>query len=252
MWTGRPQTATSTFFTDGGRPCPLAIRLSLISKAKHTLALKLLGGFEPVFVAKEEAMNNEVTGKLKPILTALALCMAVSSAAAAPVIDQQAINLDISGFSGTGWQQSVTVGMTGQLVGLEIYVSGASSGTVKLFSGGAWQGGAALGSDTVTSAAGGWTYIDLTAENLYFTVGDVFSFAPSVSTGLTGSNSNAGAYAGGLAVFNSGSNLFYTSGEYDLAFRTYVEAAGAIPEPGGIALVGLGLGCLAFARKRKQ
>lgn len=252
MWIGRPQTAKSTFFTCGGHRCPLAIRMSLISKVKRALALILPSDVEPKFGAKEDALINKVTGKLKPILRVLALCMAVSSAAAAPVIDQQASNLGISGYLGSGWQQSVTVGLTGQLVGLEIYVSGAGSGTVSLFSGGAWQGGTALGSDTVTSAAGGWTYIDLTAENLYFALGDVFSFAPSVSTSLTGSSENAGAYGGGLAVFKDGSSLLYTGGEYDLAFRTYVEAAAAIPEPGGIALVGLGLGCLAFARKRKK
>ncbi|MCP4246005.1 MAG: hypothetical protein GY778_03055, partial [bacterium] len=76
----------------------------------------------------------------------------------------------------------------------------------------------------------GWTYIDATAAGLEFAVGDKFVIGvQGIGENLWfggSSPSPGGPYAGGQLWFQGS---VYQGGQYDMAFRTYVQSVAATP-----------------------
>jgi hypothetical protein len=154
---------------------------------------------------------------------------------AAPVLDQ---SCDISGAglnSFWTWQQEVTVGVNGELVGISLYFYPNSNGSgggiiIDLYKGSGWQTGASDYSAPVLSPTSeGWSYIDVSGSNLTFNIGDRFVIGTKWDTSqyppMLGAN-NSNAYPGGQ-LYESGT----TWTNWDLAFQTYIEPA-PVPIPG--------------------
>lgn len=148
-------------------------------------------------------------------------------------------NATMTASAGRDWQQGVTVGLDGILMGIELYATPyiGSGNNVYINSGPAWQGDA-RDFEVFVNEPSGWVFIDTSAAGLYFNAGDQFVIGlEGCDDGSSWNATYPGAYDGG-ALYRNGS----VYGTYDLAFKTY------IPEPASLVL--LSLGAFAVVRRR--
>ncbi len=189
---------------------------------------------------------------LKTFASALAaLALSGAAAHAAGVLDQQAQPFGGSLYEGLEWQQQVTAGLSGLLSGVTLYGNGTDL-TVRIASGGAFNPGPYAFSGTAHLTPTG-TFIDTSAANITLSAGDAFVI--DTIGGVNGNISLAAApYAGGHLFANFGVPVDYTTccGVTAMAFQTFVEAPGGVPEPASWALMLTGFGGVgALLRQRR-
>ena len=111
------------------------------------------------------------------VAAVIAVLLARGGPASAAIIDQQngPGNTSFNGSAGFNWEQGVTAGITGQLVGVDIWDNSATSTTLTINRGSPWQSDANDFSQTISTTPGTWTHVDLSSANLQFTAGDQFS-----------------------------------------------------------------------------
>lgn len=149
-------------------------------------------------------------------------CCGWTVAALAADLDQQNTRIDAKANANSSayrWVQSITAGIPGDLVGVEIYVADKGSASFTVYDDGVtWS--TVLESDTNST----WVYVDVTAAGITVTEGDVFTVTlEGIDGDLWFGNSNdPDAYADGkLDQYVNGSH--YVLDEWDMNFKTYVE-----------------------------
>lgn len=201
------------------------------------------------------------------------LCLSAGLATAAPVLDQESPALDYGFVAGSDqwlFQQGVTVGITGQLVRIELYAFNAGTTPLYINAGAPWQGYPSDFATTFVAEGEGWVGTDVSAAGLFFNAGDQFVIGvgallePDVASllQLAGSNESPdGGYAAGVLwsanIDDDEPELGWRSdGEEDLAFRTYVDTGDnptpTVPAPAAVVLAVLGTGLTGWLRRRRS
>lgn len=198
---------------------------------------------------------------------------------AAPILDQEYNPAVVNSGLGIGSRdraQTFTVGLSGQLTGVELLMERFSNSigdlTVEIRStAGGVPGnssGAVLATTTVsqslmslgTGSGSNATFVaaDLTAAGLFVNAGDVLAIAlsgnPSGEFGWFGGSDNG--YAGGSTYWRfpgDPNNWSAFSLDREQGFRTFVDASeiSEVPAPGAIGILGLGLMAV-FATSRRR
>lgn len=162
--------------------------------------------------------------------------------------------------------QSFTVGVAGTLDSVEVYIDKDGDPTEDVILEivpGADPAGMALASAVIASAqvplVVGPLLVDLSAAGLAVAVGDSLAFRLSSLQDFSGNLNEYRAMGNGLGGYaaGTGGHLYPAQGsgprDWDFYFRTFVDAGvPPIPEPGQIALLGLGFAGIAGARLRRR
>lgn len=148
---------------------------------------------------------------------------------------------------GAEYQQEVTVGLSGQLVGIELRMSDITT-SFFINTGSGWQSDT---HDYITSLTGlnsnfDWLYIDLTPANLIYQANDTFVFGS-----LSGFGNFPGFKGSSYDSYVEGS--LYRNGAIqsgDFAFRTHVNPV-PLPPPSVLLITGI-LPILFYTKKNKE
>ncbi|MBW2271010.1 MAG: PEP-CTERM sorting domain-containing protein [Deltaproteobacteria bacterium] len=202
------------------------------------------------------------------------LALLAGGAHAAPILDQSQENtagvsmgICTAGNCHFEYAQVFTVGIAGDLTNFDIFLDQGAPAVDVLWDIRPTVLGVPVADNASTLASGtilgssldplGSFYSVLLASPFAVTVGDVlalsFHASPEVTTTfvneIRGTATNP--YPGG-AIYRRGTATgpwsLQSGGSLDAGFRTYVQV---VPEPATSSLVGLGLLCMAFARKRR-
>ncbi|MCK4872678.1 MAG: hypothetical protein KAS72_08135 [Phycisphaerales bacterium] len=167
---------------------------------------------------------------------AVGVLLAASAAVNAdPILDQQAPFTNAIYYSGTSlnWQQEIEVGLAGPLAGVELYAYTPGSAVLYINAGAPWQADDNDFEMTVSPSGIGWFFIDTSAANINFDVGDHFVIGiQGTAGGLKMGGSSPGGYPEGALYL--GGSAYGSPNQHDFGFRTYV-----IPAPGSIVLLSL-------------
>lgn len=217
---------------------------------------------------------------MQSILTAGLICGALSvpaAAVAAPILDQSqttSFGSSPGGFPGTvAWQAQTVSPTQGTLTSIDINFADDRpiNATIEVYGQTTDNGfslDTLLGSSTrsIGSTTGTWTRdwysfdfnnVDISSYTSAHGTGRLLFVVKSDSNQADGETrriygSNADVYAGGIWRYTSNSgglwiNVGGANGNFDMAFRLYT-----VPEPGSLALLGLGAGGLFLKRRRWQ
>lgn len=187
---------------------------------------------------------------LSKLLLTLIASVAVSVAMAAPVIDQNQPNTPnfMARFSQLDLAQSFQ--QTGSNIsgaGIFLQAGQSTSGNITIELHGSLAG-PALATGTANGTQGSW--VDVFWSPFATTTGTTYFlefFSDNQNLGIAGDGQNP--YAFGNTFGNAGFQSFVN---FDYTFRTYTEPANSVPEPTGLALVGLGLLAVAASRRRAK
>ena len=190
---------------------------------------------------------------------AAACCIALLqvSAVAAPVIDQQNPNrvggfcfLNDSFSCGQSFRQDQT-NISGAGFYVDPFYGDGSSGTVTLSVYSGYSGGPTglIASGTAANINNNSGWVDVFFAPTAVNVANQYFLIIQATNSIVASYAQP-TYTDGNAVY-LGSQTAYAS--YDLAFRTYYENnLSQVPEPGSLALLGLGIVGLGLARSKKR
>jgi hypothetical protein len=214
--------------------------------------------------ARRAFKSAKIAASCLTLICLTALSPLAGSAQATPVVDQQNLG-PASGNVGYGPNlsrgQSFTVGLNGALAGFEFFFNKSqqfATGNAYLSVYSTDGGGAPdtlLGQVALAASAVGTThsltYFDLTPLGISVSVGDLM-FAALNADFSGGMHSTQDLYAGGkdwACGPTFGIPCWSTEERFgvpDLVFRSHV-----LPEPGTLALLGLGIAGIGFTRRRR-
>ncbi|MEL7449254.1 MAG: PEP-CTERM sorting domain-containing protein [Pseudomonadota bacterium] len=190
---------------------------------------------------------------MKHSIAAVLALLLPGMATATVIVDQQSLpgghQVGLNGHYIKVWQQEVTAGVTGQLVGIDLWMY-PGEGRFFVNPGEAYQPRTQVNNFAFseelhflgTPGQAEWFYLDLTDANIFLSAGDAFIFGMQGTLGGGGSLYPFGflgdPYAGGTLYSQTGAVF---QGDMDFAFRSYVMTTTQVPEPSSLLLLVVGM-----------